>query len=162
RAAAPAWSRTRLILGYSARLDPARLGYGLRAIARVNLSTHNEKTDESFASFLTRHDEVREAYSVSGDADYVLIIVTRHLAAFADFIHLNLPAASAGRPGPLRDLPADDEVGPGTADPLNGPPIDRKPFNGRRGVRAGRRRGGARRRERSGSPSPGRAASASG
>ncbi|MEH3148526.1 MAG: Lrp/AsnC family transcriptional regulator [Methylobacterium frigidaeris] len=80
----------RLILGYSARLDPARLGYGLRAIARVNLSTHNEKTDESFASFLTRHDEVREAYSVSGDADYVLIIVTRHLAAFADFIHLNL------------------------------------------------------------------------
>ncbi|GAA5541751.1 MULTISPECIES: Lrp/AsnC family transcriptional regulator [Brucella] len=87
--------RTRLeqegiIQGYSARLDAAQLGYGLRAITRVNLSTHNERTDESFVSFLTRHEEVREAYSVSGDADYVLIIVAKDLSAFADFIHLVL------------------------------------------------------------------------
>jgi len=78
------------IRGYSARLDAARLGFGLRAIIRVNLSTHSERTDESFVAFLSRHDEVREAYSVSGDADYILHIVTRDLAAFAEFIHGSL------------------------------------------------------------------------
>ena len=80
----------RAIAGYSARLAPGRLGFGLRAITRVNLSTHNEKTDESFVSFLSRHDAVREAYSVSGDADYVLVILARDLAAFAEFIHRDL------------------------------------------------------------------------
>jgi len=78
------------IRGYSARLDAARLGFDLRAIIRVNLSTHSERTDESFVAFLSRHDEVREAYSVSGDADYILHIVTHDLAAFAEFIHRSL------------------------------------------------------------------------
>lgn len=75
------------IAGYAARLDAASLGFGLKAITRVNLATHSERNAESFAEFLARHDEVRQAYSVSGDADYVLVIVTRDLAAFADFIH---------------------------------------------------------------------------
>lgn len=78
------------IAGYSARLDPTRLGVGLRAIIRVNLLTHNERTDESFALFLKRHEEVREAYSVSGDADYVLVVLARDLSAFAEFIHRQL------------------------------------------------------------------------
>ncbi|TCV73707.1 AsnC family transcriptional regulator [Neorhizobium sp. R1-B] len=79
-----------IITGYSAQLAPEALGFGLRAITRVNLSTHSEKNAESFAEFLSRHNEVRQAYSVSGDADYVLIILARDLAAFADFIHRTL------------------------------------------------------------------------
>lgn len=78
------------IRGYTARLDPERLGYGLRAIMRVNLSAHNERTDESFVGFLSRHEEVRDAWSVSGDADYVLVVVARDLPAFADFVHRSL------------------------------------------------------------------------
>lgn len=78
------------IRGYAARLDPERLGYGLRAIMRVNLSAHNERTDESFVGFLSRHEEVRDAWSVSGDADYVLVVVARDLPAFADFVHRSL------------------------------------------------------------------------
>lgn len=87
-----------MIAGYAAKLDPAALGFGLKAITRVNLSAHSERNAESFADFLTRHDEVRQAFSVSGDADYVLVIVTRDLAAFADFIHRHLlPHPQVGR-----------------------------------------------------------------
>ena len=79
-----------VITGYTARISPTALGYGLRAITRVNLLAHSEKNALSFAGFLDRHEEVRAAFSVSGDADYVLILMTRDLAAFADFIHRHL------------------------------------------------------------------------
>ena len=59
-----------LIRGYGARLDAQRLGLGLRAIIRVNLRN--------------------AAFSVSGDADYVLDIRVRDLEAFAAFMHQDL------------------------------------------------------------------------
>ena len=79
-----------IILGYGARIDETALGFGLRAITRVRLSTHDESTDENFTSFLNAHDEVERAYSVSGDADYVLTILTQDLASFASFVHRQL------------------------------------------------------------------------
>ncbi|MEM6713040.1 MAG: Lrp/AsnC family transcriptional regulator [Pseudomonadota bacterium] len=87
--------RTRLeadgfITGYGARLDENTMGYALRAITRVTLGTHSAKMDDSFGNFLNAHEEVQSAYSVTGDADYVLIIVTRDLEAFARFIHREL------------------------------------------------------------------------
>lgn len=79
-----------VIRGYTARVSAGALGFGLRAITRVNLSAHSEKNAKGFADFLDRHEEVRVAFSVSGDADYVLILMTRDLTAFADFIHRHL------------------------------------------------------------------------
>lgn len=82
--------RDGVITGYAARLDPDKLGFGLRAVTRVNLARHGERHADDFARFLQRHDEVRSAWSVSGDADYVLVILTRDLAGFASFIHRHL------------------------------------------------------------------------
>jgi DNA-binding Lrp family transcriptional regulator len=79
-----------LIEGYSARLNAAKLGYAFKAIARINLKSHGEKTAEEFARFLDRHNVVCAAYSVSGDADYVLEIVTHDLQEYAEFIHRHL------------------------------------------------------------------------
>lgn len=79
-----------LILGYTARLDAAALGFGLRAITRVNLTAHSGRNDESFATFVKSKPQVVAAYSVSGDADYVLHIHVRDLDAFADFVHRHL------------------------------------------------------------------------
>ena len=78
------------IAGYSARLNASMLGFELRAITRVNLNEHNEANATRFASFLLQQDEIRAAFSVSGDADYVLIIAATDLPAFADFIHSRL------------------------------------------------------------------------
>lgn len=79
-----------VIEGYAARLSAAKLGYGLRAIIRVNLSSHGQGKEDDFARFVASHPQIRSAFSVSGDADYVLDIRARDLDAFADFIHRHL------------------------------------------------------------------------
>jgi len=79
-----------LITGYTARLDAGKLGLGLRAMVRVNLKDHAQGPDNDFAGFLERAPEVASAFSVSGDADYILDIRVRDLDAFADFIHARL------------------------------------------------------------------------
>ncbi|KGJ08600.1 DNA-binding Lrp family transcriptional regulator [Paracoccus versutus] len=79
-----------IIEGYSARLNATRLGFGLRAIIRVNLSSHGQRKDDDFARFVAAHPQIRAAFSVSGDADYVLDVRVRDLEAFSDFIHRQL------------------------------------------------------------------------
>jgi DNA-binding Lrp family transcriptional regulator len=79
-----------LIDGYSARLNATKLGYGLRAMTRVNLRSHGQGRDGEFARFIESRPEVRTAFTVSGDADYVLDIHVRDLEAFASFIHETL------------------------------------------------------------------------
>ncbi len=79
-----------LIKGYAARLDATKLGYGLRAITRVNLQSHGQRSDGSFARFIQLHPQIRAAFSVAGDADYVLDLRMRDLDDFAEFLHEHL------------------------------------------------------------------------
>ena len=79
-----------IIEGYSARLSASRLGYGLRAIIRVNLASHGQGKEGDFARFVAAQPQIRSAFSVSGDADYVLDVRVRDLDAFADFVHRHL------------------------------------------------------------------------
>ncbi|WP_349038750.1 Lrp/AsnC family transcriptional regulator [Pseudotabrizicola sp. 4114] len=79
-----------VIEGYTARLSATRLGYGMRAIVRVNLSSHGQTKETDFARFLTRYPQIRSAFSVSGDADYILDIRVRDLDEFAEFLHRQL------------------------------------------------------------------------
>ena len=79
-----------LIRGYAARLDAQKLGLGLRAITRVNLRAHGQGHEDDFTRFLRAHPQVHAAFSVSGDADYVLDIRVRDLGAFAAFVHQDL------------------------------------------------------------------------
>ncbi|WEF24885.1 Lrp/AsnC family transcriptional regulator [Paracoccus sp. S3-43] len=79
-----------VIEGYSARLGAAKLGYGLRAIIRVNLSSHGQRKEDDFARFVAMQPQIRSAFSVSGDADYVLDVRVRDLESFADFVHRHL------------------------------------------------------------------------
>lgn len=79
-----------LIRGYAARLDAHKLGLGLRAITRVSLRAHGQGHEDGFTRFLRAHPQVHAAFSVSGDADYVLDIRVRDLEAFAAFVHQDL------------------------------------------------------------------------
>ena len=76
-----------VIEGYAARLSAAKLGFGLRAIIRVNLSSHGQRKEDDFARFVTSQPAIRSAFSVSGDADHVLDLRVRDLESFADFVH---------------------------------------------------------------------------
>ena len=113
-----------VIEGYSARLGAAKLGYGLRAIIRVNLSSHGQRKEDDFARFVATQPQIRSAFSVSGDADYVLDVRVRDLDAFADFVHRHLlphPQVSQVRSEiVLRTLKDEKGVAPGlvaTPDP---------------------------------------------
>ncbi|MFD1880846.1 Lrp/AsnC family transcriptional regulator [Paracoccus pacificus] len=79
-----------VIRGYAALLDPAALGFGVRAFARVNLRDHGQQNEGNFAAFVGRLPQVRAAHSVSGDADYILDLHVEDLGALAAFIHDHL------------------------------------------------------------------------
>ncbi|WP_408593924.1 Lrp/AsnC family transcriptional regulator [Paracoccus marcusii] len=79
-----------VIEGYAARLSAAKLGHGFRAVIRVNLRGHGQGREDEFARFVTAQPMIRQAFSVSGDADYVLDVRARDLEAFADFVHRHL------------------------------------------------------------------------
>lgn len=87
-----------IIAGYHARLNHEALGLTLRAVVRVNLNSHSQQNETDFISLVSHHDEITEAFSVSGDADYVLIMQCRDLASFSDFIHhILLPKPMIGQ-----------------------------------------------------------------
>ena len=81
-----------LISGYQAVLNAEALGFGLRAITRVVLAGQQENHDAAFARFIETQPAVRAAYSVSGEADYILEVHVQDLSVFADFIHQRLLA----------------------------------------------------------------------
>ena len=76
-----------IIQSYTANLNAKAMGYNLRAVVRVSLTKHDKLNASRFTEFVSTHDEILEAHSVSGDADYILSIHARDLDAFADFIH---------------------------------------------------------------------------
>jgi DNA-binding Lrp family transcriptional regulator len=79
-----------IIKGYGARLSAEKLGFTLQAMVRVNLASHGKEHAEDFSRYLEGYREVLAAYSVSGDADYILHVHTRDLESFASFIHMHL------------------------------------------------------------------------
>lgn len=79
-----------IIEGYQARLNASAMGLNLRAVVRVNLNSHSEENAKDFGLMLASHNEIADAFSVSGDADYVLIVQCENLERFADFIHERL------------------------------------------------------------------------
>lgn len=76
-----------LISGYYARLNARKLGFSIRALVRVNLRIHGKDSDSDFSRWLGRQSEVQQAFSVSGDADYVLDVRVRDLESFSQFLH---------------------------------------------------------------------------
>lgn len=76
-----------IIRGYSVRLDVEALGLGLRALVRVTLRRAEVGCDDEFMRFANGLAPVESAFSVSGEADYVLDVRCRDLADFGTFVH---------------------------------------------------------------------------
>jgi DNA-binding Lrp family transcriptional regulator len=86
------------IRAYRAELDHRKLGYAIEVFTRVTLSKHSDATAEDFAQFLAALDEVLEAHSVAGEADYLLHLRVRSLDDLAEFVHKRLlPHAHVGQ-----------------------------------------------------------------
>lgn len=68
-----------VIRGYRAELSLAQLGLGVVVFTRVSLAAHNGNNARRFGEFVRGIDCVIEAYSLTGDSDYLLKIVVPDL-----------------------------------------------------------------------------------
>src|ERR1700750_954709 len=75
------------IAGYHADLRGEALGFNLIAFIPITLATHSPDNSKKFRALVTRVDEIQEAYSLTGDADYVLKAVLRDLKGLSDLVN---------------------------------------------------------------------------
>ncbi|PUA18933.1 Lrp/AsnC family transcriptional regulator [Glaciimonas sp. PCH181] len=75
---------------YAAILDPVAVGLHLVAFTHVTLDRQGGTSSEKFEHDITKLPEVLECFSLAGDADYMLRIVTSDLTSFSEFMTMHL------------------------------------------------------------------------
>ena len=60
----------KVIAGYHADLAGEALGFNLIAFIHITLATHSPDNAKKFRALVNRVDDIQEAYSLTGDADY--------------------------------------------------------------------------------------------
>lgn len=75
------------ISGFSARLDPLRLGLTVQAFIQVSMVTHSPQSARSFQTLLRTRPEVVSAWTLTGEADYLLRVYCEDLTALNTLVH---------------------------------------------------------------------------
>ena len=75
------------IQGYSARLDPVRLGLKVQGFVQVQLATHGPDQSASFARLVRTRPEITSAWTMTGEADYLLRVYCEDLPALNRLLH---------------------------------------------------------------------------
>lgn len=86
------------IQGYAARLDPLRLGLQVQGFIQVHLNSHGPEQAGSFARLISTRPEITSAWTMTGEADYLLRVYCADLPALNDLIHqILLPHPAVAR-----------------------------------------------------------------
>ena len=75
------------IEGYSARLNPLRLGLHVQGFVQVQLGTHGPEQSKEFARLVRTRPEITSAWTMTGEADYLLRVYCSDLPALNQLIH---------------------------------------------------------------------------
>jgi Lrp/AsnC family transcriptional regulator, leucine-responsive regulatory protein len=78
------------ILGYEARLNPAKLGRGLTVFVEVLLERTTPQVFDQFKAAAQARPEILECHMVAGGFDYLLKTRVRDMAAYRDFAAIAL------------------------------------------------------------------------
>jgi DNA-binding Lrp family transcriptional regulator len=76
-----------VIEGYHAKLSAEKLGLKVLVFVQVTLATHSPDNSKRFARLINELDEVQEAYSLTGEADYVLKLVVEDLQSLSRILN---------------------------------------------------------------------------
>lgn len=76
-----------LIEGYRARLSPERLGLSVQAFVTVQMATHAPDQVRTFTRIIETNPEVTSAWTMTGEADYLLRVFCEDLSALNRLIH---------------------------------------------------------------------------
>ena len=81
-----------IIRGYHADLSPEALGLGVMVFVHVTLSAHSPDNYKRFRDLVARSDDIQEAYSLTGETDYLLKMVLPDLKSLAATVNERLLA----------------------------------------------------------------------
>ncbi len=73
------------ILGYEARLNPARLGRGMAVFVEVLLDRTTPNVFDAFKVAVQVHDEIMECHLVAGGFDYLIKLRVADMAHYREF-----------------------------------------------------------------------------
>jgi DNA-binding Lrp family transcriptional regulator len=82
-----------MIRGYHADLAPETLGYAVTVFAQVGLARQAEGDLKAFEQLVATWPEVREAYMLAGETDFLLKIVAPDWDSYQRFLSANLTSA---------------------------------------------------------------------
>jgi DNA-binding Lrp family transcriptional regulator len=100
---ASCWRRIRameasgVLIGTVRLVDADKVGCGVNVLCNVRVRDHSRPTRSGFEAFVRSRPEVMEAYSMSGEWDYLLRIVVGGVSAYEHFLmHVLLDHPSVG------------------------------------------------------------------
>lgn len=79
-----------IIEGYIACIAPAKVGLGVQAFVQVQLGNHDPAGGQSFRRLLETLPEVVNAWTLTGEADYLLRLWCADLAELNTLIHARI------------------------------------------------------------------------
>ncbi len=91
--ATPCWKRIKqmeaagVITGYTALVDRAKVGLGLRVVVEANLQQHSEDAVRRFEQAVAASPQVVQCVSTTGQADYILTVLAADIPAYERFLH---------------------------------------------------------------------------
>ncbi|MBQ0533245.1 Lrp/AsnC family transcriptional regulator [Providencia huaxiensis] len=89
--ASPCWRRVKkleeenVIQGYRAILNRRKIGLGVMVFVRVIIDSDSEAEAQKFEQEVTELENVVACYSIGGDSDFLLQVVSHDLDSYADF-----------------------------------------------------------------------------
>ncbi len=87
-----------IIEGYQARLAANRLGLAIQAFVQVQMATHNPEKVKTFTRIVETRPEITSAWTLTGEADYLLRVYCEGLSALNRLIHeILLPHPAVAR-----------------------------------------------------------------
>ena len=75
-----------VIQGYSARIDEARLGFGVSVFVSIKLDRQVDEALEIFERAIAEFPEVVDCWLMTGNRDYLLRVATEGLRQFEEFL----------------------------------------------------------------------------
>lgn len=75
-----------VIQGYTAAIDPARLGLRVRAFVQVKLERHTDENVAAFREALEAIDEVVSCYATTGEHDFLVQVLAPDLESLSHIV----------------------------------------------------------------------------
>ena len=90
--ATPCWRRRKrledagVITGYQTTIDRRAVGLSLFAFVQIRFHMHSDRAADNFEAVIRGRSEVLSCHKITGDADYMLQVVSEDLDAYSDFV----------------------------------------------------------------------------